>query len=142
MGTTAKSTVDPIKFYRAVNGPDGLLRSAMRDCRNQTVDHLARNAPRNSPLNERHRGKDRPYAASFVSDLYGNQFGSGFRVGNSSPHAIYVERGRTLSNKKQVFSWKRWGGDIREVNATRGRAGTFYMEKRVERVARRYAAGG
>lgn len=142
MATTAKSTVDPLRFFQAVNAPGGDLNIAINTVRNRTVDHLARNAPRNSPLNETHRGKDKPYASSFVSDLYGNQNGSGFRVGNTAPHAGVVEKGRSGTTKYQRFGWKKYGGDIRAYDRTRPRPGTDYMAKRVERVARQYAAGG
>jgi hypothetical protein len=87
--------------------PGGEVSEFMNNLRIKTANHLQRNAPRNSPLNELHRKfQETPYADSFVSDRYGNQYSAGFRMGNTARHAKYVEYGRKPSYKYQEFSWK------------------------------------
>ena len=102
----ARSKVD-YQSLAMLTFPGGEVSEFMNNLRLKTADHLQRNAPRNSPLNELHRRfQDTPYADSFVSDRYGNQYQAGFRMGNAARHAKYVEYGRKPSYKRQQFSWK------------------------------------
>lgn len=152
----AQSKVDFQALYMATNAPGGNVREFMNNLRTTTADHLQRNAPRNSPLNELHRGRGRPpYADGFISDLYGNQNGSGFRMGNMVPHAPVVEYGRGVSRKQQYFTWagakKRgtWNPTTNRYRKTRSpkpggwvstrhtkaRDGTYYLRNGVYYVA-------
>lgn len=138
--TTSTTTIDPARVFLATNAPGGQVREFMNQTRLKTADALQRNAPRNSPLNERHRERGNPnYALGFRTEMYGNQNGSGFRVSNVVDHAGVVEFGRVGSSRDQRFSWKGWGGEIRRVTRTRGRPGTRYMGRTVERLARQAA---
>lgn len=140
--TLSSSNVDPIRVFRATSAPGGDVYEFMNRTRLDAGNALQRNAPRNSPLNEVHRERGSPnYALGFITDMYGNQNGTGFRVGNTVAHADIVENGRSASFKKQRFSWTQWGGQIRKVKATHGRAGTRYMARTVERITRQRAAG-
>lgn len=137
----AQSTVDFQALYMATNAPGGDVRGFMNGLRIRTADHLQRNAPRNSPLNELHRGRGTPpYADGFTSDIYGNNSGSGFRMGNSVPHAPIVEYGRAASHKLQHFTWT--GAKTRGTNLpkpggwvstrhTKARDPTFYLRNGV-----------
>lgn len=141
MADGVRVDIDPVRFFRATNGPGGVTRQFMNRVRIQTADHLQRNAPRNSPQNERHRERGSPnYALGFKTEMYGNQSGTGFRLSNTVNHAAVVEFGRSGSTKNQVFSWKKWGGEIRR-SPTKARPGTRYMQRTAERVVRRAAAG-
>lgn len=64
-------------------------------------------APVNNPLNAVHRGGVvGTYKASFDKDKRGsNGYVLRGRLWNYSPHAQYVEYGRSGSSARQVFSW-------------------------------------
>lgn len=67
-------------------------------------------APVNDPLNAAHRGfKVGTYKESFYLDNENDPGGFLFKatVGNTASHAVFVENGRSGSNKRQVFSWAR-----------------------------------
>jgi len=144
---TVRVTVSAERLFLATNAPTGLVRQDINKLRIKTADALQRNAPRNSPLNEKHRGAGTtvenppPYADSFRSRMYGNQSGSGFTMRNTAPHAAVVELGRSASSKEQRFSWKRWGGEIKRVSFTGARKGTKFQERTMKRLARQHARG-
>lgn len=129
--------IDPIRFYRATNGPTGVTRQFMRQLSVKTADHLQRNAPRNPVGNELHRSRVPRYADSFRSQVYGNLNRTGFRMTNVSEHAIYVEKGRTGSTKNQYYSYVGEPGGARWHGGTPPRNPTNYMDKTMTRFVRR-----
>ena len=141
MAGVIRVEVDPEKLYLATNAPGvGDVWTYMNRMRIDVVDHLARNAPRNNRLNERHRPPDpRPYRLSFDSRMNSNQYGVTVTWTNSSPHADIVEFGRGGTNRPERFSSVKSGGVIKwHHRGTRGRPGTYYFNKTASRAIRRY----
>lgn len=99
-------------------------------------------APVNKPGDAVHRGGVvGTYRDGFDTDNRGTR-GTRLigRVTNSAPHAVYVEWGRSASNKDQFFSWTRHGGIPQWYTGTRARAGRHVMKRAGEIIAlRRHA---
>lgn len=134
--------IDPVRMFQATNASGtGQVNTYMRRLAVKTADHLQRNAPRNRLGNELHRSTVPRYADSFTTSNYGNNRGSGFRVGNLVFHALIVEEDRQASPRAQYFSWV--NGTVktpRWYDGTKGRAGTHYMERTTERYVARQSS--
>ena len=128
---SVKVTIPSKAIIRACNTPGGPVYE-WRDQIGLAILHQAEaTAPINDPLNAVHRGLIvGTYAASFGGDRRGS---SGHhviaRVYNDAPHADIVESGRPAVYSNQGFSWTKWRGDIRQVPATRGRAGQHILAR-------------
>jgi hypothetical protein len=131
MAKAVVNTVSRRSVRLAVNTPGGNAYEAVNTWRRSARQIAWRKSPVNHVLNALHRwGPEASgppigeYKASWRTDMKGTN-GSFVRASlkNIAPHADIVEEGRSPSAKDQVFSWVKWGGQIRRVTRTRGRAG-------------------
>jgi len=112
-------TVTDRAIISACNTPGGPVWKFMGDLADQIVDTAWRRSPVNNVLNAQHRGGVvGTYKNSWDSDRRGTRGHRLIvRVTNSADHAVFVEYGRSMSSKFQVFSWTAWGGKIRYIRA-------------------------
>lgn len=104
------------QVWIAVNTPGG----PVYEYRDKLADRMERRArtksPKNKTSNAKHRGgRTGTYRIAWKWERFGNQNGSGLRIGNYAGHALFVEEGRSMSTKYQRFSWSRWLGQIRYI---------------------------
>jgi hypothetical protein len=115
--TVLRVEVDDNAVWKQLNGAGGT--GGVAGYRDALLLHAQSIAvawsPVNDPLNAKHRGGVvGTFQASWrVSRSRPAPWISAGRLRNVAGHAIYVERGRSASSKKQRFSWTRWGGRIR-----------------------------
>lgn len=103
--------------WRAVNTPGGPIYEWRDRMMQQTQDRATVSAPVNNPLNARHRGGVvGTYKRGFRTRRTGNQNGVGAVIWNITDHAIFVEEGRSMSTKFQLFSWSKYPGQLVYVN--------------------------
>lgn len=126
MPTDVQVHISDATVISALNTPGG----AVYQWRNEIEDSILRRAyatsPVNNVLNAMHRGGVvGVFQASWVSTHVGS---NGHRVRvtveNFADHAVYVEEGRSGSNKYQRFSWTKWNGTIRSVGGRENPAGS------------------
>lgn len=135
---TVEVSIPEANLVRALNSPGGPVSNWRDETAERIVSTARVLAPVNSPLNAQHRGGFvGEYRASFDWERghSGNQHLVRAVIMNFAPHAVYVELGRGPSFSKQTFSWTRWGGQIRTVNATRGWPGQHILERALNQVA-------
>ena len=101
----------------ALNTPGGGVYQWRDEVTKDTYATCIATAPVNNPMNAMHRGGHvGDYKKGFDWDRRGSSSHHTIgRVTNDQDYAIYVELGRSASNKMQIFSWTAWGGDIRRV---------------------------
>lgn len=121
MAEGVKVHIDDATIISALNTPGGAVHEWRNETERMLLAQCRVQSPVNDVLNAMHRGGVvGEYAASWVTDRYGNGHRIGFRIENFADHAVYVEEGRRGSAKTQTFSWTRWGGEIRTVGIGAG----------------------